>query len=462
MGKIPNDAMVAGGGGGVIERLDWFSNVIWRYTINTDTSRLHHDFEILPNNNLLLMVWVSRTAEKAIEQGRNPDSLSSEFLWTEKIIEIEPSGTNDFNIVWEWDLWDHLIQDYDPTKANFGVVSENPQLMNINYNSFSGIADWAHGNSISYHHQLDQIIISMRDFNEFWIVDHSTTTTEASGHSGGNGNMGGDILFRWGNDDTYFNERATQTSFRQHSVNWADKTSDDEFQNIIFFNNGDNNRPYSTIDLVGIDTDESMYSKNSNGRFQAVQTVIYESEISEEFFASFLSSVQLLDNGNLFICDGPHGRLFELNEESIVWEYVNPITPNGIATVDFEFKSKEDLAENWVFSSYKYHENYLNGVPFISAESTTTIDNENINSIRCSALNNNNSGVIISPVPLNGQGIFRVFSEVDIESISIYTLHGQLIYQDQPKVEILELNLGLMPGNYVIQINNESRFLNVY
>jgi hypothetical protein len=30
--------------------------------------------------------------------------------------------------VWEWDLWDHLVQDYDETKANYGSVKDNPQV----------------------------------------------------------------------------------------------------------------------------------------------------------------------------------------------------------------------------------------------------------------------------------------------------------------------------------------------
>lgn len=33
----------------------------------------------------------------------------------------------------QWDLLDHLVQDYDPEKANYGSVADNPQLMDINF-----------------------------------------------------------------------------------------------------------------------------------------------------------------------------------------------------------------------------------------------------------------------------------------------------------------------------------------
>ena len=45
------------------------------------------------------------------------------------IIEVDPSTDS---IVWEWHVWDHLIQDYDPEKENYGVPSEHPELVDIN------------------------------------------------------------------------------------------------------------------------------------------------------------------------------------------------------------------------------------------------------------------------------------------------------------------------------------------
>src|SRR4030042_6634726 len=43
------------------------------------------------------------------------------------------------------------------------------------------------------------------------------------------------------------------------------------------------------------------------------------------FFSSFISSARRLPNGNTLICEGMHGRLFQVTRQGqLVWEYVNP------------------------------------------------------------------------------------------------------------------------------------------
>ena len=77
--------------------------------------------------------------------------------------------------------------------------------MDINYlgNQPTGVADWMHANAVDYNEDLDQIMISAREFNEVWIIDHSTSTAEAASHSGGMYGKGGDLLYRWGNPEAY-------------------------------------------------------------------------------------------------------------------------------------------------------------------------------------------------------------------------------------------------------------------
>mgnify|MGYP007000438460 len=57
-------------------------------------------------------------------------NISSE-IWPTMIVELHPP---EGNIVWEWHLWDHLIQDVDPSLSNFGNISEHPELFDINLN----------------------------------------------------------------------------------------------------------------------------------------------------------------------------------------------------------------------------------------------------------------------------------------------------------------------------------------
>ncbi len=189
-----------GGIGGRIELFNWEGDLLWWHHYATTEYHQHHDIEPLPNGNILILAWDLRTAEEAVEAGRIPVSLSADGIWPERIVEVEMVGTNEINVVWEWYVWDHLVQDSDSTKNNFGVVAGHPELIDINYGILNGpfpggLKDWIHANAIDYHPELDQIAISSRHFNEIWIIDHSTTTAEAAGHSGGRWGKGGDILY---------------------------------------------------------------------------------------------------------------------------------------------------------------------------------------------------------------------------------------------------------------------------
>jgi hypothetical protein len=169
-----------GASGGVIKRLDWSGNLLWEYYFNMDEYIPHHDIEPLPNGNILVICWESKTEEEAISVGRqNVDGVMSPLV----IFELKPIGENETQIIWEWYAWDHIIQDVDSLLPNFGVISDNPQLIDINLGNLHGDnGDWLHTNSIHYNPILDQIILSSRFLDEFFVIDHSTSTEEASGH----------------------------------------------------------------------------------------------------------------------------------------------------------------------------------------------------------------------------------------------------------------------------------------
>ena len=117
--------------GGNIQRLDWNSNVIWNYNLINDQYLLHHDIEILPNGNILAIAWDVVTENDAIDLGRNPLLLresAGNVVWSEAIIELQTNGTNTPEIIWIWKARDHLIQDFDNTKDNFGIIANHPEL----------------------------------------------------------------------------------------------------------------------------------------------------------------------------------------------------------------------------------------------------------------------------------------------------------------------------------------------
>ena len=167
----------------------------------------HHDFLKMPNGNVLLLSRQRKTPEEVIAAGANPDFIA-DGLRVPHIVEVKFTGPANCEIVWEWSAWDHLIQDFDSSKANYGVVAKHPELIDLNFR-LSEVAgseapfDWIHSNGIDYNPALDQIMLSPRHFSEVWIIDHSTTRAEAAGSSGGNSGKGGDLLYRWGNPRAY-------------------------------------------------------------------------------------------------------------------------------------------------------------------------------------------------------------------------------------------------------------------
>jgi hypothetical protein len=142
-------------------------------------------------------------------------------------------------VVWEWKAWDHLVQEADASKPNYATVSQHPELIHLNFNGTNPTsADWLHINSVAYNPALDQIMVSVHGFSELWVIDHGTTTAQAASHSGGVRGKGGDLLYRWGNPQTYNRGTAAdQKFFKQHNAHWIETGLPDAGK-IMVFNNG--------------------------------------------------------------------------------------------------------------------------------------------------------------------------------------------------------------------------------
>jgi arylsulfotransferase ASST len=358
-GIIGNTIFTSGGSGGKIQKIAWDGSLEWDYTYSSTEHLQHHDVEILPNGNILMIAWEYKSKAAAILTGRDPALINAGKLWPDTVIEVEPSGLTGGNIVWEWHLWDHLIQDYDPARNFYGVVADNPQLVDINHTGRpgSGPADWTHINAIDYNEELDQILLSVHNFDEIWVIDHSTTTTESASHSGGNSSRGGDILYRWGNPQTYGRGDASdQKFFGQHDAQWIENGLPGE-GNILVFNNGDT-RPgnYSSVEEIDPPVDESgTYYLAPGASFgPETQTWIYTADNPSDFYSSHISGAHRMEDGHTMICEGETGRLFEIDaDEEIVWQYVNPVDLQGPHR-----QGTDDLNNNQVFRCYRYGPDY--------------------------------------------------------------------------------------------------------
>jgi hypothetical protein len=333
--NFTGDPIWAGGGGASVEIRSWENELLWSFTLNDSLRRLHHDIEYMPNGHVLMIVWELKTQEEAIAAGRDSNLLSQGVLWPDYIIEVDPQSDE---IVWEWHTWDHLIQDFDSTKENFGTVSEHPELIDLNLVGNDGRADWMHTNAIDYHPALDQIMLSVPTLNEVWIIDHTTTTEQAAGHSGGLGNRGGDLLYRWGNPAAYrAGTTEDQTLFFQHDAHWALdflENSHPHFGKIAVFNNRFS-EDFSTANVFNPPFDMYKWTYLMEGTVWGPSGYDLAIEHPEPamLHSTGMSSVQLLPNGNTLICSGKWGYTFELTpERHIVWEYATPPKAGLFAT----------------------------------------------------------------------------------------------------------------------------------
>ncbi|MFQ5720926.1 MAG: aryl-sulfate sulfotransferase [Candidatus Aminicenantales bacterium] len=357
VGPEANHTFHSGGAGGQVQEFSWKGELIWDFEYNSDQHLLHHDIERLPNGNILMIAWEKKSRKEAIEAGRNPQTVGEEGLWPDHIIEVKPTGKTTGQIVWEWHVWDHLIQNYDSSKNNYGKVAEHPELINFNPGDWTkrltrrqrekleslgylqpsrrqgpreAHPDWTHINSIDYNPDLDQILVSVLGFNEIWIIDHSTATKEAASHKGGRSGRGGDILYRWGNPQVYgTGSAADQQLFAQHDAQWIPPRFRGE-GNILIFNNG-RGRPdgdYSSIDeIVPPVNKKGKYVRKKGHAFGPAKPIwTYTAPQKSDFYSGHISGCQRLANGNTLICSGENGIFFEVTpDKDVVWKFINPL-----------------------------------------------------------------------------------------------------------------------------------------
>ncbi|MEM1216628.1 MAG: aryl-sulfate sulfotransferase [Bacteroidota bacterium] len=352
----------AGGAGGVIELVSWDNEVEWTYVVADTFQRQHHDVHYMPNGNILILAYDRYFTEDIVRNGFDTVSYSQRALWSEKVMEVDPLTDS---IVWEWRLWDHLVQDYDSTQLNYGVVAESPGKVNINYQEYTFTRDdWIHANSLDYNEELDQIMISARNMNEIWIIDHSTTTAEAATSNGGNSGRGGELLWRWGSPHAY--DQGTldeQLLFSSHDAQWIDDFVDlgyEYYGQVAIFNNfidyvPVDGRSYGQIISPVWDEETQSYAM-ANDRFLPTdfsETIVHPDTAKN--FSTAASSIQIIEDGHVIMTAGRQGRTFELDETGeVVWEYLTPLRngqamPQGLTL---------NLSDNFTFRSSRYPRDY--------------------------------------------------------------------------------------------------------
>ena len=329
---VSNPTMQNGGVGGEVEIYNWDGDLLWEYEVSNTTYQHHHDIEPLPNGNILILAWERFYSSDWSSMGRDAVNNSLNHMWATAILEVEPNlTTGESEIVWEWHLWDHLVQDLGSNfDATYGEIKGHPELMDINCGTVGGNggpggqphADWMHINAISYNENFDQIVLSSRHMDEIYIIDHSTTTEEAASHSGGNYGKGGDFLYRWGNPENYDRgSNANHILADQHSINWIPDGYPGE-GNFILFNNFHTNNSSAALEFIPAVNPDGSYTVPDEEPFGP-------NSYTWVYTGGFMSQAQggafRLPNGNTLITEATESYIFDVNSNGdIVWDYDYP------------------------------------------------------------------------------------------------------------------------------------------
>ncbi len=299
--KADNAGITLGGYGGIMRKINVDQSIDWEVSYSSgDDYMAHHDVEYLSNGNIIFPVWEKVTADEAAELG-----FSENYdIFPEAIIEMNPLTEE---IVWEWHVTDHVIQNHDASKENFGVVVEHPNKVDINYNSSQTNGDLMHFNGLTLDETNDVLYITVNNYSEVWVLDHSTTTEEASTSTGGNYNLGGDLVYRYGNPLAYDNVGEV-TLNNVHYPNLLTTGNMIVFANDIYDNQ-------SEVVEYKLNPPYQLNAGEDN------EPEVVWSFTDPELYTAGLGSGVRMSNGNTLIAEGRDGTLWEVSASGeVLWQ----------------------------------------------------------------------------------------------------------------------------------------------
>ncbi len=372
------------------KELDWNGNTVWQYTESRSNYHGHHDFAKIYNPKLgdSTFIYIANkdlTSAQCLNAGCSP-SNSYTNAQMDAIVEVDRKG----NVIWEWCFFDHVVQDIDASKPTYGVIANTPGRINLNLRGNPVKSDWMHCNSLDYNQDLDLMVINSVH-GEFYVIDHGNTfmPNDADSSISLAASSKGDFLYRFGDPAKYNKgdppsvldnwEKATSGHKQlggSHDIQWIKPGLPGE-GNFLVFNNAENLfeltpqsyiieiNPY--LNSSGIITgsfvspptagyntvsspNSNLMKEKKNVSKQIVWT--FSSKNNTSFYSTIGSSAQRLPNGNTLVCSMNDGHFFEVEpgDTSIVWEYINPMTRDGIKKI----KKDNYPTYNGVFRAYRY------------------------------------------------------------------------------------------------------------
>jgi hypothetical protein len=370
--------------------LDWNGNIVWQYSETRSNYHGHHDFAKIYNTKLgdSTFIYIANkdlTSAQCFAAGCDASQTYTNPQM-DAIVEVNRQGT----VIWEWCFFDHVVQDMYPSLPTYGVIANTPGRIDLNIQGNTVKSDWNHCNSLDYNQDLDLIVINSVH-GEFYVIDHGNTfiPNDPDSSIALAASIFGDFKYRFGDPAKYDQgdppsvndnwEKATAGHKQlggSHDIQWI-KSGLQGAGNFMVFNNAQNLFELSSQSYI-IEINPFLNSSGTNtGNFVNPPTAGYNivnspnsnlmkekknvskqivwrfsSKNNTSFFSTIGSSAQRLPNGNTMICSMNDGHFFEVkpSDTSIVWEYINPMTRDGIKKI----KVDNYPTYNGVFRAYRY------------------------------------------------------------------------------------------------------------
>ena len=255
--------------GGTVREIDLAGNMVHQFDYNDLSQKLRnaghnltvfsidHDFVLLPNGHLLLLLTDSRVFTDL------PGYPGQTTVLGNAIVDLDSNN----NPVWVWDAFDHLD------------VNRHPM----------SFPDWTHANALVYNANDGSLLFSLR--HQSWVLKIDYQNGSGSGDVVWKLGYQGDFVLNSGSDADWF--------FAQHDANFASQDATGAFQ-LALFDNGDSRVPgldgitcaedvghcYSTAAIFEVDE-----NARTAGRLWSYTTP----------YSFWGGSTRLLDNSNVFV-----------------------------------------------------------------------------------------------------------------------------------------------------------------
>lgn len=422
-----------------ITELDWDGNIIKNLLVSQNGVRL--DYEVIPMANGNYICAGRKPTDMSVFKSYGYQDPTSNFVQQDVVVEIDG---NSGNIVWQWEILDHAIQDKDPNKLAYGVIKDHPRKLNIN-----AIAtfDWNEIesfmiNGIDYNPELDEIALSVRKLSEVVIIDHSTTTEEAKGSTGGKHGHGGDAIYRYGNPNNYGRGKITDRKlYFQHNPNWI-KYGPNKGKIMVYNNMLSSGKTYSSVDIFDpVKNSDGSYKLEGDASFEPKFPLVEYNQMTTNttFYSGYTSGGKVLPNGNVLITVGRSAQLIEIDPEGkTVWEYNVPYS-------------------SYLFRSTRYAANY----PAFDGRNLTPMETIEIppSNYECTIVSNVdilpgiNINIYISGGELHVEGVIGDFD------CSIFNVEGKVVQTNEGVVgNRIRLHQDLQNGVYIVHLRNDHNF----